>query len=117
VIIFGKFGEGRAERNRTVAIIPNNAMRIVTPVSPLPRLPLSKKETGEGTKESSPLQMGNGPSRPVISDTNLQPLAAFLTGSASQTEIDVTRRKQTTKKFLTGARMHIKDLAIRRILR
>src|SRR6202046_1741686 len=30
--------------------------------------------------------------------------APFLTGSASQTEIDVTRSKQTTEKFLTGAR-------------
>jgi hypothetical protein len=31
----------------------------------------------------------------------------FLTGSASQTKIDVTLSKQTTEKFLTGARMHI----------
>src|SRR5580704_3255813 len=35
--------------------------------------------------------------------------AAFLTGSWSQTEIDVTHSKQTTGKFLTGARTHIKD--------
>jgi hypothetical protein len=56
-------------------------------------------------------------SRPAISDTNSRPLRPFLTGSASQTEFDVTRRKQTTEKFLTGARMHIKDLAIWRTLR
>src|ERR1700685_1375729 len=35
--------------------------------------------------------------------------APFLTGSGSQTEIDVTHSKQTTEKFLTGARTHIKD--------
>ena len=33
--------------------------------------------------------------------------APFLTGSASQTEFDVTRSKQTTEKILTGARTHI----------
>ena len=36
----------------------------------------------------------------------------FLTGSAPQTEIDVTRSKQTTEKFLTGARTHIKETRI-----
>jgi hypothetical protein len=34
-------------------------------------------------------------------------LTAFLTGSDSQTEIDVTRTKQTTEKFLTGTRTAI----------
>jgi hypothetical protein len=37
---------------------------------------------------------------------------AFLTGSGPQTEIDVTCSKQTTEKFLTGARMHIKETRI-----
>ena len=32
----------------------------------------------------------------------------FLTGSASQTECDVTHSKQTMGKFLTGARTHIR---------
>src|ERR1700735_1209922 len=32
----------------------------------------------------------------------------FLTGSAPQTEFDVTHSKQTTEKFLTGARTHFK---------
>jgi len=32
----------------------------------------------------------------------------FLTGSAPQTEFDVTYSKQTLKKILTGARTHIK---------
>jgi hypothetical protein len=36
--------------------------------------------------------------------------APFLTGSAPQTEFDVTHSKQTTGKFLTGARMHIRIL-------
>jgi hypothetical protein len=33
----------------------------------------------------------------------------LLTGSAPQTEFDVTYRKQTTEKFLTGARTHIRE--------
>jgi hypothetical protein len=37
----------------------------------------------------------------------IQLCAPFLTGSDPQTEIDVTPSKQTTEKFLTGARMHI----------
>ena len=36
----------------------------------------------------------------------------FLTGSGPQTEIDVTCSKQTTEKFLTGARTHIKETRI-----
>jgi hypothetical protein len=36
----------------------------------------------------------------------------FLTGSSPQTEIDVTCSKQTTKKFLTGSRTHIKESRI-----
>jgi hypothetical protein len=39
----------------------------------------------------------------------------FLTGSTPQTEFDVTRSKQTPEKFLTGARMHIKDFEIRHV--
>ena len=35
-----------------------------------------------------------------------------LTGSAPPTEIDVTCSKQTTEKFLTGARTHIKETRI-----
>src|SRR5580704_6487785 len=37
------------------------------------------------------------------------PVLAFLTGSGSQTECDVTHSKQTIAQFLTGARMHIKE--------
>jgi hypothetical protein len=38
----------------------------------------------------------------------------FLTGSGMQTEIDVTCSKQSTREFLTGARMHInKSIPIR----
>jgi hypothetical protein len=42
------------------------------------------------------------------------PLATrpVLTGSGTQTEIDVTRSKQTTEKFLTGARTHIRKRRI-----
>jgi hypothetical protein len=38
----------------------------------------------------------------------------FLTGSASQTEFGLTSRKQSPKKFLTGARTHIKNSAFQR---
>src|ERR1700735_5610837 len=41
----------------------------------------------------------------------------FLTGSDSQTEIDVTHSKQTTEKFLTGARTHIKDFETWHVIR
>jgi len=37
----------------------------------------------------------------------IRPCAPFLTGSARQTEVDVTLSKQTTGKFLTGARTAI----------
>ena len=56
-------------------------------------------------------------SLPAISDTNPRPLRPFLTGSAPQTEFDVTPTKQKTEKILTGARTHISDFAIWRILR
>ncbi|HXO03992.1 MAG TPA: hypothetical protein VN884_00015, partial [Candidatus Sulfotelmatobacter sp.] len=52
--------------------------------------------------------------RAVVSGLNLAPAhierAPFLTGSASQTEIDVTCSKQTTENFLTGARTAIKQI-------
>jgi CubicO group peptidase (beta-lactamase class C family) len=38
----------------------------------------------------------------------------FLTGSGPQTENDVTRSKQTTEKFLTGARTHFGPRAVQR---
>jgi hypothetical protein len=45
--------------------------------------------------------------------TNIAPRQMqFLTGSAPQTEIDVTCSKQTVKKFLTGARTHIRETPI-----
>ena len=54
-----------------------------------------------------------GPFRPVVFITNLRPLfpcsiegpASFLIGTALQTEMAVTYRKQTTAHFLTGARI------------
>jgi hypothetical protein len=39
----------------------------------------------------------------------------FLTGSAPQTEFDVTHSKQTPEKILTGARTHIKDSAAQHV--
>lgn len=45
---------------------------------------------------------------PRIAGRGSRPRAPFLTGSASQTEFDVTPTKQTMGKFLTGARTAIK---------
>ena len=51
-----------------------------------------------------------------MTDTSHSPLATHhspvLTGTAPQTEIDVTCSKQTTKKFLTGARTDIRQTRI-----
>jgi hypothetical protein len=41
--------------------------------------------------------------------------SAFLTGTAPQTEIDVTLSKQTTERFLTGARTAIRLFKIRQL--
>ncbi len=43
-----------------------------------------------------------------ITGPGSRPLAPFLTGSASQTEFDLTHSKQTTGEFLTGARTAFK---------
>jgi hypothetical protein len=51
----------------------------------------------------------------LVADRGSRPLAPFLTGSAPQTEIDVTCTKQTTEKFLTGSRTAIKDFASRQV--
>jgi hypothetical protein len=197
MIIFDKFGEGQAERNRSVPVFRDNPMRTVIPVSLLRLLALTKEGTKERTKErhSSRLNerlsrsalvapsatltsgriavsprgtrvVGHEPRTPIsnreldllerhlshckqrkatVSNrelstnhgscnfqipavrssysftlTNEGPLARpdegratshcapFLTGSASQTEFDVTHSKQTTGEFLTGARTAIK---------
>jgi hypothetical protein len=50
---------------------------------------------------------------PRIAGCGTRPLAPFLTGSASRTEFVVTRSKQTTGEFLTGARTAIKDSRFR----
>jgi hypothetical protein len=52
MIIFDKFGDGQAERNRTVPVFPNNPMRIITLRAPFGM-------TNEGKMETSS-QMGEG---------------------------------------------------------
>ena len=49
------------------------------------------------------------PNPSAINQTGSSPLCVFLTGTALQTEISVTCRKQTMEKFLTGARTHIRE--------
>jgi hypothetical protein len=48
VIIFDKFGDGQPKRNSSVPVFLNNPTRIVTRVSPLCLLALTKEETKEG---------------------------------------------------------------------
>jgi hypothetical protein len=58
MIIFDKFGDGQAERNRSVPVFPNKPMRTVTPVSLLRLLAL--------TKERHPAGMSDRLSRPAL---------------------------------------------------
>jgi dTMP kinase len=44
----------------------------------------------------------------VVADARIEKFNAFLTGSAPQTEFDVTHSKQTTETFRTGTRTAIK---------
>jgi hypothetical protein len=183
MIIFDKFGDGQSERNRTVGFFPNNPMRIVTRVSPLrllgvtkdrhpsriserlfrtalvarsavsthglmsvslreprvasyaPRTPLSNRELdllerrlshckqrsatvsnrelstirdSTGIAAASSSRVSESPSSAAVSDPNFRQRTTFLTGSGSQTEFVVTRSKQATGEFLTGARTAIK---------
>jgi hypothetical protein len=48
----------------------------------------------------------------AIFETDCSRYSTLLTGSGPQTEIDVTCSKQTTEKFLTGARTHIRETRI-----
>jgi hypothetical protein len=54
---------------------------------------------------SSSFRTSEALSLPVISDTNFRQLTSSLTGTASHSELIVTRSKQTTDEFLTGARI------------
>jgi hypothetical protein len=51
MIIFDKFGDGQAERNRSVPVFPNKPMRTVTPVSLLRLLALTKERHPAGMSE------------------------------------------------------------------
>ena len=59
MIIFDKFGDGQSERNRTVAVRPDNPMRVVT-------LPALLALTKERTREGVPSQIGEELSRPNL---------------------------------------------------
>ena len=59
MIIFDKFGDGQSERNRTVAVRPDNPMRVVT-------LPALLALTKERTREGVPSQIGQELSRPNL---------------------------------------------------
>lgn len=76
---------------------------------------VSNRELSTIRKSGSQPPLRKWRSRLAISDTNFRPPAPFLTGSGPQTEFDVTRRKQTTEKFLTGARTAIKDLVAQQV--
>ena len=104
VIITEKFGAPEPERDGNGTIVSDPHLR-----STLARLPhlffvpcLRPPSRASGAAVVS---------RTADREPRSTLLNAFLTGSASQTEFDVTPTKQTTGKFLTGARTHIKDSA------
>ena len=74
------------------------------------RIPVASHETRSVRDQVAVLLRGTR-----VADRGSRPLAPFLTGSAPQTEIDVTCTKQTTEKFLTGSRTAIKDFASRQV--
>jgi hypothetical protein len=90
VIIFDKYGDGQPERSRATVAWQNWLTGGSVPGG----------ETASG---------------PVISDTNFQPLASFLTETGSHSEIDVTPTKQTTEEFLTGTRIDHLDSAAQQV--
>ena len=131
MIIFDKFGEGRSERIRSIAVLPCEP-RVAGhgPRSPLSNRELDllephlshckqRKATVSNREPSTICNIG-APSALVrgtaavslrglrTAGCGSRPLAPFLTGSASQTEFDVTPTKQKVGKFLTGARTAFK---------
>jgi hypothetical protein len=86
MIIFDKFGDGRAERNRIVTFFPNNLMRIVTRVSPLRLLTL--------TKEWHPSGMSERLFRPALVASSAMPTHGLM--SVSLREPRVASREPRT---------------------
>jgi hypothetical protein len=125
VIIFDNVSEGRSERN------DGNPARIIPTISSFfPGIEesrvLAQRIAGlvlrtEDTTERAKKGTHNRRSHPLVSDHSTSGFYKWsrplLTGSAPQTEFDITPRKQTPEKILTGAGTHISDLAIWRELR
>jgi hypothetical protein len=105
VIIFDKIDEGwpaRSDQNPTgFAALPP---AVTAGLEDFPLFPLKPERLHFRTESFE------------ISAQIYDGFSPFLTESALQLEFDLTHRKQTTEKFLTGARTHISDLAIWRIL-
>jgi hypothetical protein len=131
MIIFDKFGDGQSERNRSgmneqlsrPALVSPSAMsthgwiadslRGIRVAGHGPRWPLSNRELSTirnfaATSALARDRVAVLPRGPRIAGRGSRPLAPFLTGSASQTEFDVTPTKQKVEKFLTGARTTFK---------
>ena len=77
--------------------------------APLP----SATATGRTTVGNPSAHTGKAPQNPQTPANIYKWSRPLLTGSGSQTEFDVTPRKQTPEEFLTGARTHIRNSADR----
>jgi hypothetical protein len=85
--------------------VNKSAAKLYLPLS-APGFPVTGKAAISSYQVASPIaEVGtrNASLTPQKADERLEK-TAFLTGSGSQTEIDVTHSKQTTAPILTGAR-------------
>jgi hypothetical protein len=119
VIIFGKFGDGQPQRNRTVPILAASGQGADC-VALLHSRRLTRANLS--AYRSSPFSVSEklGSDRiPVslrwsrVSGHGSHPPAAFLPGSAQNVECDVTPTKQTVGEFLPGATTACQRSALR----
>src|ERR1700735_1773720 len=90
------------ERSRnTEAPVRSNTLPDSEPAKNYPEISKGT-DSQNGNADTSPKE-----ARRPRATVAIEPCAPFLTGSDPQREFDVTRPKQTTEKFLTGARTAI----------
>ena len=88
---------------------PNRERQLLEPVLTHRKQTVALCSNGELSTNRS---CGNSRLSGALLSNGLPRQIPVLTGSAPQTEIDVTCSKQTTEKFLTGARTHIRETRI-----
>ena len=92
---------------------PNRELQLLEPSLTRRKQTVALRSNRElSTNQCCGLRCGNFRLSGALLPQDLPRQRPFLTGSAPQTEIDVTRSKQTTQKFLTGSRTQIKESRI-----